>query len=1199
MSNHSRHIAANGNQQSLRVRDTSVNNPQPSWSVPWYRILTIVFLVFATAAWAQTSPTVSSISPTVGPPSPVGSSVTIKGSNFGTVQGNSSVTFGGITSAPSSWSDGTIVVPVPSSLAAGFADVVVTVNGTSSNPESFLTIPVITGISPNPAPVGTSVTVTGAGFGTVASSLTFNGTDANPTSWAGASIAAPVPNSATTGDVVITVNGFTTNAAPFTVGGQIPPPPTITSVSPTSGSSGTIVTITGTNFGSSQGTSEVVLGGLGAGAPPAVASWSDTTITLTVPDTATSGPLLVIVNSQISNGIDFTVPPVINTLTPASGVSGTLITVNGTNFGALQGSSSVSVDGVAAAPTTWSATAISVPVPAGASTGDVVVSVNSVPSNALTFVSNPTNGIVTSFRYDSQGQLTSTTDPLNRTTSFAYTSEGPAPAGLLHTVTDAKGNVTRFDYDPAGNNTAVTDAAGNITSFAYDSVNQPKLVTFPDQSTKQITYDVRGRRQSVTDGNNNTTQFSYDDGDRLLTTTDANQSVTQYAYDGESNLTSITDASQRTTAFFYDEQGNVTQVLFPSGLSESYVYDLLGNILSRTDRNGNTINYSYDALNRRVGKHYPDGTSASFSYDLANRLSGVSDNTVSYGFAYDNAGQLQGTATQYSFLPGLTFANGYQHDAAGNRTSLTGPDGSTTTYSYDPLDRLASVVDSALGQIDFSYDALSRRTSIKRPNGVRSSYGYDSMSHLLSVLHQVGTVTIDGETYAYDSVGNRTEKTSLGSNATEQYDYDHAYRLTKVSTGPSVVDGYTYDPVGNRLSSLTAGTYTYNASNELTSAAGATYTYDKNGNLLTKVDASGTTTYGWDFDDRLISVVMPGFGGTTTFKYDALGRRIQKSSPAGTKSYLYDGMNEIAELDPTGVISARYLQELDLDEPLAERQQDRVGYYEENGLGSVSSVTDSTAALATSYTYDVFGNATSSSAGLANPFQFTARDYDSETGLHYYRARYYDSTIGRFISEDPLRFGGDVDFYTYAANSPTNFIDPFGLTIGVIGDSASVNMALQYLNKDPQSKKMIDALQKSSTVYTIVTTMSLYSDFSDPNANDPNIIYWNPLLALECRQGSNGETGAIRTPALSLGHELYHVYTRNWWHERLSLSTDPWWENLDEQRVIEDYENPAAKVLGEPGQRKDHGGRSVWVSTPLSQPKCNCTGMGHFNGHSL
>jgi hypothetical protein len=117
------------------------------------------FLLNFTLAWA--SPHVSSISPTVGPVSPVGSALTINGSGFGTAQSSSIVTVGGVTAIPTSWTDTKVIAPVPGSLLPGFADVIVTVGGAASNAQSFLVIPVITGVSPDHAPINGSVTVTG------------------------------------------------------------------------------------------------------------------------------------------------------------------------------------------------------------------------------------------------------------------------------------------------------------------------------------------------------------------------------------------------------------------------------------------------------------------------------------------------------------------------------------------------------------------------------------------------------------------------------------------------------------------------------------------------------------------------------------------------------------------------------------------------------------------------------------------------------------------------------------------------------------------------------------------------------------------------------------------------------------------------------------------------------------------------------
>jgi RHS repeat-associated protein len=200
-----------------------------------------------------------------------------------------------------------------------------------------------------------------------------------------------------------------------------------------------------------------------------------------------------------------------------------------------------------------------------------------------------------------------------------------------------------------------------------------------------------------------------------------------------------------------------------------------------------------------------------------------------------------------------------------------------------------------------------------------------------------------------------------------------------------------------------------------------------NGNTAT--DAQGRT-YTWDFENRLTQVVNPGVG-TTTFKYDPWGRRIQKSGPLGTTNFLYDGRKLIEELDSGGNVLARYTGTENLDEPLSQLRSGIASYYQQDGLGSVTSLSNTTATLVNTYSYDAFGKSSASSGTLANPFQYTGRELDSETGLYYYRARYFDPTTGRFLSEDPLGFDADTDFYPYVGNSPTTLKDPTGKAAGV------------------------------------------------------------------------------------------------------------------------------------------------------------------------
>jgi len=322
-----------------------------------------------------------------------------------------------------------------------------------------------------------------------------------------------------------------------------------------------------------------------------------------------------------------------------------------------------------------------------------------------------------------------------------------------------------------------------------------------------------------------------------------------------------------------------------------------------------------------------------------------------------------------------------------------------------------------------------------RPNGVTTNYTYDNLSRLLSVLHQLSGSTIDGAVYTVDAAGNRTSKADQLANVTSNYSYDAIYELTQVTQGATTTESYSYDPVGNRLSSLGMSPYQYNPSNEMVSTPSALYAYDNNGNLTSETNSTGTTNYAWDFENRLTQVTLPNSSGTVSFKYDPFGRRIQKvstqNSSSTTTNYVYNGSdiraNTIEQVDNVGNILARYAQGPGIDRPLAESITGTTSYYEQDGLGSVTSLRTSTGALAKTDAFDSYGKLTASSGTLSNPFQFTGREFDPETQLYFYRSRYYDNSAGRFLSEDPTGFDGGNDFYAYVKNNPVAWIDPLGL----------------------------------------------------------------------------------------------------------------------------------------------------------------------------
>ena len=653
-------------------------------------------------------------------------------------------------------------------------------------------------------------------------------------------------------------------------------------------------------------------------------------------------------------------------------------------------------------------------------------------------------------------------------------------------------------------------------------------ITAPDQTYTQFAYDYRGRRISITDANGKTTAYQYDDADRLVAVTDAAQNSTIYGYDTENNLVGITDAANHQTTFAYDALGRVTAVTFPSTLSEGYTYDAVNNLLSKTDRKNQTIQYGYDALYRLTSKTYPDSTAVNYTYDPLSRLTQVTDPTGAYSFTYDNLGRLLGTGTQYSFLSSA-LNNSYTYDAASNRISFSNAQSQITNYSYDSLNRLTTLTDPTTGQFGFGYDALGRRTSLTRPNGVSTSYSYDTLSRLLSVLHGGGNLP-GSAAYTYDAAGNRLSKTAVQEaspspvSVLSQYSYDPIYELTQAVVNGSVAEGYSYDAVGNRLTSVNPASYSYNASNELTSSSAATYTYDGNGNTRSKTDSTGTTYYTWDYENRLTSLTLPGTGGTVDFTYDPFGRRIRKAFGTATTVYAYDGDNAVEELGGGGNLLARYTQGAGIDEPLALTGAGGAFFYEADGLGSVTSVTDSTGNVAASYVYDSFGKLTASTGTITNPFQYTAREFDSESGLYNYRARYYDPTVGHFLREDPARFWAGVNFYRYVDNDPIDEFDPFGLDPPNKGD---------LLRRVICNKACADYLGGLKNVLRAIADTK-YVDMSDPRATVPpwvqKMFADNPMTAAVTAIG--GSTTYYRPPpedsnlildSVTFLHELRHV----------------------------------------------------------------------------
>jgi len=687
-------------------------------------------------------------------------------------------------------------------------------------------------------------------------------------------------------------------------------------------------------------------------------------------------------------------------------------------------------------------------------------------------------------RQNANGTLASATDANGKITSSSYypvdaTTIANGTAGMLQTVTmpdnsklvyttyDKNGNATEFKLIDANNNeipvktTQGYDPQNKLASILKESTIQPNR--FPANLTR-YGYDNNGNRSSVTDAEGRTTTYKYTYQGQIAEMIDARLKSTKFDYSGTGcnscssgvdKLTAVRDVNQVAnnqpgTLYAYDKSGRLEYETDPLDKKIRYTYYDNGLLREKIDvstaAENVLITYTYHTRGQLTDKAYPDGSGEHFTYYPDGKLWTATNQNISYSYVYYSNGRLQS----------ITDNSGRQisydaYDGLGQRKLVTILKGSTDqhtiAYDYDSANRPWNITSSA-GQFSYAYDALGRRQFLHYPNQTTASYGYDDLNRLTSLTHQV----INGPTLAsftypvYDGVDNR--KTAGLDGNQWNYIYDDLYHfLEKVS--PAQPEKFTYDDVGNRKSGPGyfdgdgyTSAYRYNAANQMLSGRKLQYGYDNAGNQTTRTQrnaADKTWTQTWDYGNRLVKVekIKGGEQRTVSFSYDPLGRRIGKQittivdgiETTQTYTYIYDDQNIAVEIysDASGTIKTFYTHGAGIDEHLALERNGSFAYFHADGLGSITSITDANWNVVQTYEYDSFGMVKPSTS-FCNSYTYTGREWDKETGLYYYRARYYDPMEGRFISKDPIGFDGeDVNLYAYVGNQPINYVDPYGL----------------------------------------------------------------------------------------------------------------------------------------------------------------------------
>jgi len=706
------------------------------------------------------------------------------------------------------------------------------------------------------------------------------------------------------------------------------------------------------------------------------------------------------------------------------------------------------------------------------------------------------------FEYDYLGNMTSFTDYAGENALYEYDS-----FGNLTKSTNAKGGSSEFEYDGRGNMISKTDELGQKTYFEHDSLGKMTSSKEPfDNEILSITkyfYDDAGNLVKTVDPEGYITKQYFTSRNKVSVVENVLRAgasyITKIEYDAEGNiqgvikgLSSWNDPEYSKVEYEYDELGRAIAQYDEAKRKTTYKYDSGGNLKESTDRNGVTTFYEYDGLGRLVKKYNSrdgEGKAATISYEKSGDISSIKDPSGTRSFKYDNLGRL----SEVSYGDGIKQLYGYDSSdrIVSFKTMQGGSEEIGLDYFYNSIGELVRVSDKGKN-FTYNYDDAGRL--IEQTNGVtgiKSQYQYFAFGNIKNLYHYKDGNIDSSYSYQYDLRGNQIQKTE--NDQTTQYYYDPLSRLEHEISSRGQLASYSYDEHGNisglieaEGSKISQTSYVYDISGRLlmqeTEDGADTlqqlFEYDSEGNMTSKTESmhhgenavsSQEQKYVYNGYNQLSMVQGPS-GEITQYTYNSEGIRTRKEMQDDAVNFYYDRGSIVLETDAKGFVSAANIRGIN-GKIISRTAGDDTYYYLHNAHGDVTRLVDELGQTVKDYSYAPFGlerEKTGFSFGggqfaamwqsetqkIDNPFRYSGEYLDDETGNYYLRARYYDPSIQRFITQDSYKGGIEsplsLNLYTYCENNPIMYIDPSGHMVLLPGGIEATDIDRQLLDLKKQ-----------------------------------------------------------------------------------------------------------------------------------------------------